>query len=251
MDVSSITQLGSSTATTGSTPVGGAGTRQIPAAPQGKVTPEAATLQRGAVRSDERIESTKVELSAFGQAKGALAELQTAAEAVTEPRQTATADDAKKAVENFVSAFNKANTAVSNAEKASAKETQALAGELRRSVSEGNGSAELRKAGIAQSRDGSLSLDTRALEKSLRESPEQTLAAVAETGRKVEKSATQQLANGGNASEAANVRDRRLEAEQGAQQAVVAASQRTIEQQSANITKLASGIAAYQRNFLG
>jgi flagellar capping protein FliD len=250
MDISSITQLSSSVAATGSTQAGGIASRQV--APQTAIAPEAAP-KRGTVKAEEQLASTKVELSAQGQVKAAFAELQTAARAVTEPQRTATAEDTKQAVENFVSAFNKANAAVNNATKTNAKEADASAGELRRAASEANGSAELKKAGIAQNRDGSLSVDSRALETSLRERPAQTVAAVAETGRKVERTATRELAAGGNADSAAALdnRNRRLEAEQSAQQAVVVASQTTIEQQSANVTKLASSVAAYQRNFLG
>lgn len=261
MDISSLTQLASSISGVGSPQAGAVGSRSTQVAPSAP-TPEAKALKRATSRTDEKLESTKVELSAFGQIKAALSELQTASKTVAEPTKTATVDDAKKAVENFVSAFNKANTAIKNA-TSSGKETGALANDararsagndLRRAVSEGNSASELKKAGIAQNKDGSLSLDAKALEKSLKESPEQTVAAVAELSRKVEKTATRELAGNGNVGhsvEALNQRSRSLEAEQSAQQAHIEASQRTVQQQSANITKFASGVAAYQRNFLG
>lgn len=236
MDISSITQLSSSVATVGSTQTTGIASRQI--APQVTAAPETART-RGTVKTEEKLASTKVELSAQGQVKAAFAELQTAAKAVAEPKRTATAAETKQAVENFVSAFNKANAAVNTATKANAREASAPADDLRRAVSEANVSADLKKAGIAQSRDGSLSVDSRALETSLREKPGQTVAAVAETARKVERTATRELASGSR------------ETEQSAQQAVVAASQTTVEQQNANVTQLTSSVAAYRRNFLG
>lgn len=262
MDISSVTQLASSLSGIGSPPAGAVGSRATQVAPS-TPTPEAKALKRATSRTDEKLGSTKVELSAYGQIKAAFAELQTASKTVAEPAKTATVDDAKKAVENFVSAFNKANAAIKNATKDNGRETGALANDararsagndLRRAVSESNGSAELKKAGIAQNKDGSLSLDAKALDKSLKERPAQTAAAVAELSRKVERTATGELAGNGNVGrsvEALTQRSRSLEAEQSAQQALIEASQRTARQQGANITRLASGIAAYQRNFLG
>lgn len=237
MDSSSITQLSSGVATVGSTQAGGIASRQV--AP---IAPETART-RGTVKAEEKLASTKVELSAQGQVKAAFAELQTAAKAVAEPQRTATADETKQAVENFVSAFNKANATANNATKASAP-----AGELRRTVDEA--SADLKKSGIAQNRDGSLSVDSRALETALRERPAQTVAAVAETARKVERTATRELATGSNPG-AATPDTRSREAERSTQQAVVAASQTAIEQQNANVTQLTGSVAAYRRNFLG
>lgn len=247
MDISSITQLSSSVANVGGTQAGGIASRQL--APQGTVAPETART-RGAAKTEEKLASTKVELSAQGQVKAAFAELQTAARTVAEPKRAVTADETKRAVENFVGAFNKANAAVNNATKANAREAGVPTDDLRRAVSEANVSADLKKAGIAQSRDGSLSVDSRALENSLRERPTQTVAAVAETARKVERTATRELAAGNNAAAGASA-GRSREAEQSAQQAAVAASQTTVDQQNANVTQLTGSVAAYRRNFLG
>lgn len=263
MDLSSIAQLTTSISSVGSQAGSSVGSRTTQVARQDEVTPAAKALKRATSRTEESLQSAKVQLSAYGQIKGAVSELQTASRAVSDPKKTATADDARKAIENFVGAFNKAHAAVNNATKNNGKEAGALANDsrariagndLRRSVSEGNSSAELKKAGITQNKDGSLSLDSKALDKALKESPEQTVAAVGEVGKQVEKTATRALANNGNVGgsvENLNKRSRSLEAEQSAQKALVEASQRSVEQQSVNISKLATGIAAYQRNFLG
>lgn len=63
MDISSITQLSSSVANVGGTQAGGIASRQL--APQGTVAPETART-RGAAKTEEKLASTKVELSAQG-----------------------------------------------------------------------------------------------------------------------------------------------------------------------------------------
>ena len=254
MDLSSIAQLTTSISSVGSQ-TGGVGSQSAPVTRQTDTAAAASkALKRATDRTDEKLESTKVQLSAFGQIKGALSELQAASKAVSEPKKTATTDDARKTVENFVAAFNKSNAAAGNAALANDARARGAANDVRRSVSEGDGLAELKKAGITQNKDGSLALDTKALDKALKAAPQQTVAAVAEVGQRVERTATRELASSGNVGAsvtALNQRSRSLAAEQSAQQARVEASQRTVEQRTANIAQVANGIAAYQRNFLG
>lgn len=261
MDLSSIAQLTTSIASVG-TQSGSVGSNTAAVARKDGTSAVAKATKRATDRTDEKLESTKVQLSAYGQIKGAVSELQTASKAVTEPKKTATADDARKTIENFVSAYNKANAAVARTTRNDRKETGALANDarariagndLRRSVAENDGLAELKKAGVTQNKDGSLALDTKALDKALKESPAATVAAVAEVATKVEKTATKELASNGNVGASVQTldqRSRRLEAEQSSQQALIEASRRTAEQKTANVAQ-AAGIAAYQRNFLG
>lgn len=261
MDLSSIAQLTTSISGVGAQPgSGGANTTAV--ARKDATSATAKATKRATDRTEEKLESTNVQLSAYGQIKGAVSELQAASKAVSEPKKTATADDARKTIESFVSAYNKANATVAKTTRNEGKETGVLANDarariagndLRRSVSANDGLAELKKAGITQNKDGSLSLDTKTLDKALRESPTETVAAVAEVATRVEKTATRELASNGNVGGAAQTldqRSRRLEAEQASQQALAEASQRTVAQKTANIAQ-AAGIAAYQRNFLG
>lgn len=262
MDLSSIAQLTTSISSVG-TPSGGVGANTAAVARKDSVGAVAKATKRATARTEEQLESTQVQLSAYGQIKGAVSELQAASKAVSEPRKTATADDARKTVDNFVAAFNKANSTVARTTRNDRKETGALANDarariagndLRRAVAQDDGLAELKKAGITQNKDGSLSLDAKALDKALKEAPAETVAAVAEVARRVETTATRELASSGNVGasvQALGQRSRRLEAEQTSQQTLVEASQRTVQEKTANIAQAASGIAAYQRNFLG
>lgn len=262
MDLSSIAQLTTSISGVGSQS-GSFGSNTAAVARNDSAAAVAKANKRAADRTEQQLESTQVQLSAYGQIKGAVSELQAASKAVSEPRKTATADDARKTIENFVSAYNKANATVARTTRNDRNEPGALAtdarariagNDLRRSVAENEGLAELRKAGITQNKDGSLALDTKTLDRALQQNPPQTVAAVAGVARQVERTATRELAGSGNVGASVQTldqRSRRLEAEQASQQALVEASQRTVQQKTANVTQAASGIAAYQRNFLG
>lgn len=261
MDLSSIAQITTSIASVG-TQSGSVGSNTAAVARKDGTSAVAKATKRATDRTEQQLESTQVQLSAYGQIKGAVSELQTASKAVTEPKKTATADDARKTIENFVSAYNKANDTVTRTTRSNRREAGALANDarargagndLRRAVAENDGLAELKKAGINQNRDGSLSLDTKALDKALKERPAETVTAVAEVATKVERTATRELASNGNVGASVQTldqRSRRLEAEQSSQQALIEASRRTAEQKTANVAQ-AAGIAAYQRNFLG
>ena len=222
--------------------------------------PVTAAFARASNRTDQQLGSTKVQLSAYGQIKGAFAETQTASKALSNLKTTSTTDDVKKAVEGFVNAFNKTNKAVGAATQGDGKQAGALANDsharvagndLRRSVAEGSSLSDLKKIGITQNKDGSLNVDTKVLEKALQSNPDQVRSTVASVGQQVEKTATRELANNGNVGSSVNslnTRSRSLEAQQSAQQEQIAASQRLVDQQTVQINNvLAGGLAAYQR----
>ena len=222
--------------------------------------PATAAFTHANKRIEQQLGSTKVQLSAYGQIKGAFSEVQTTGKALSDLKTTSTADDVKKAVNGFVSAYNKANKAVGAATQGDGEQTGALANDsrariagndLRRSVTEGSSLSDLKKIGITQNKDGSLNVDTKALEKALQSNSNQVLSTVAGIGQQVEKTTTQELANNGNVGSSVNSlnnRSRSLEAQQSAQQEQITASQRLIEQQTTQINNVfAGGLAAYQR----
>lgn len=226
--------------------------------------PVADALKHANNRIEQQLGSTKVQLSAYGQIKGAFSEVQTASKALSEPKKTATTDNVKKAVAGFVSAFNKANKTVGAAVQGDGKQVGTLANDararnavtdLRRSVTEGSALSDLGKIGITQNKDGSLAVDAKALDKALQSNPDQVRSTVAGVGQQVEKTATRELANNGNVGSSVNTlnnRSRSLEARQSAQQDQLAASQRLVEQQTTQLNNIfAGGLAAYQRTLTG
>lgn len=226
----------------------------------------AAAFEKAESRVTKQLESTKVQLSAYGQIKAAFADVQTASKALTDPKQTATVEDVKKVAGSFVDAYNKANKAVSVATQNAGKEVGALANDarariagsdLRRSVAEGNSLADLKKVGITQNKDGSLAIDTKALESAFQANPEQVRSTLASVGTQVDNTATRELAKSGNVGSSVTAlsnRSRNLEAQQSTQQGLAAAAQRQIDQQTARLNPdnaFASGVAAYLRTFIG
>lgn len=226
----------------------------------------AAAFEKVNSRIEQQLGSTKVQLSAFGQIQSAFADLQTAGKALSATKETATADDIEKAAASFVDAFNKANKTVSAATQRDGKQSGALANDvrarlaetdLRRSVSTGDSLADLKKIGITQGKDGSLAVDAKKLESALQANPDEVRKALANVGEQVEKTASRELAKGGNVGSSVDAltnRSRNLETQQSEQQEQVDAAQRAVDQQTTRLnlnTTSSSGIAAYQRTFVG
>lgn len=249
------------------------GQSQSYAAQSGQVSPSAssdavtAAFKKAGSRVEQQLGSTKVQLSAYGQIKSSLAEVQTAGKALGDAKQTATATDVKKAASAFVDAYNKASQTLGTAIQGEGKQPGALANDsrarfaasdLRRSVTAGSSLVDLNKIGITQNKNGSLAVDTKALESAFQANPDQVRTTLASLGGQAEKTATRELAKGGNVGgsvEALGNRSRSLEAQQNTQQAQIAAAQQIVDQQSTRLNSLSnaftSGIAAYQRTFGG
>ena len=232
--------------------------------PQTIADPVAKALKPANNRIEQQLGSTKVQLSAYGQIKGAFAEVQAASKALSDTKKTTTGDDVKKGVESFVNAFNKANKAVGTAVRGDAKQVGTLANDprariagndLRHAVAEGSTLSDLKQIGITQNQDGSLAIDTQAFDTALQANPDQVRSTAASVGQQVEKTATRELANNGNVGSSVNAlnqRSRSLEAQQSAQQDQLVASQRLVEQQTTQINNIfAGGLVAYQRTLTG
>lgn len=259
MDISSIASLISQS-------YGGVSSQTGQTGRTSSADPVAAAFDKANSRVTKQLESTKVQLSAYGQIKAAFADVQTASKALTDAKQTATVEDVNKVAGSFVDAYNKANKAVSVATQGAGKEVGALANDarariagsdLRRSVAEGNNLADLKKVGISQNKDGSLAIDTKALESAFQANPDQVRSTLASIGAQVDNTATRELAKTGNVGSSVTAlsnRSRNLEAQQSAQQEQAAAAQRQIDQQTARLNldnTFASGVAAYRRTFIG
>ena len=236
-------------------------------AQQSATDPITAAFNKAGNRIEQQIGTTQVQLSAFGQIKGAFAELQSASKAVSNPQQTATADDLKAAIGNFVAAYNKTNKVLGTATQAAQGQSTtagALSGDnrarlagndLTRAVGGSSTLASLKSVGVVQNKDGSLALDNKALDNALKANPDQVRNVFATVGTQVEKTASAELANNGNVGASVNALSKRnavLVAQQSAQQDQQVAAQRQLDKQSALVNNVfASGVAAYQRTFAG
>jgi hypothetical protein len=221
-----------------------------------------ATGENSPRRIEQKIESTRVELSAQGQLKSAYADLQASAKAVSEPGKTAAVTDVRKAAKALVAAYNKALQATQTSDRTAARtETAntadrrpAAANELQVTLTRENSQAELNKAGITQESNGTLRLDEKVLTRALDEAPEATRTTLNRIGRTVERVAARDLGEGNGeartATQQQTTRIQRAEVEQNQQQERVEATQRTEETQVAKTTTtVAGGLAAYRRMF--
>ena len=132
-------------------------------------------------RVTDQLSQTNVQLSSYGQSKSGFAALQTTGKTLCTLTKEATASDVSKAAQSFASAFNSTTNAVSSAVNGSAGKSGALANDqlarlsgndLRRVITNSGGASELQKIGISVGQSGTLTVDSKALEKALAANPD-------------------------------------------------------------------------------
>lgn len=220
------------------------------------------TLAPATERLGKELESTNVKLSAYGQIKSSFGGAQTAAKSLTSSAisKTATNADIEKAAQAFVNAYNQAHQSVSSATASSSKQSGALAtdsraksagSDLARSFTDGNGLSDLKKAGITQNANGTLSLDTKALQTALQSNATQTKTTLANLGQQVSNSAGRELASTGNVGVSVGKltnRAQTLAAQQSALEQQASSLQSLLDQQNTTLNyATANGLAAYQK----
>lgn len=225
-----------------------------------------AASRRSAQSLAQEAESTKVRLSAYGQVKSAVADVQTAAKGLQDGKQLQTADSARKAAEAFVKAYNAESktTAEVTRRKGSDGAVGALADDpLARSASSGlqravrNSDAELKQAGIARQKDGTLAVDAKAFDAAYAKDANAVKASLGTVGARVDAVATRQLSSAGTVGrtvDSLNSKVANLENKQASQQdlqSLLDASQRKVEAQASRFSTgpFASGVAAYKGIF--
>jgi hypothetical protein len=212
-------------------------------------------------RLSQQLESTKVQLSAYGQIKSAFSGVETAAGGLVATAASKTASNAEvvKAAQAFVNSYNQAIQAVGSAIQGTGTQSGALAsdirakragGDLTQALTSGSGLANLKSAGITQNNNGTLSLNATALEQALQSSAIQTKSALTSIGQQLASSAGRELANSGNVGIGVNSltsKSQSLSAQQTILQQQASYLQSALDRQSAMFSYSASnGIAAYQ-----
>ena len=221
-------------------------------------------------QANQRIEAqrstTDVRLSAFGQIRSSVAQLQDSSRALTLSDNTDTSDEARSAAETFVSAFNTAQDTANRTVNGTPGSTEgntdgALSGDGRANVAASelsrtlsNSSAEaLRTIGINRAQNGTLSIDSQRFEQALQNAPQSVSNVLAETGQQVEQATRRQLEGSSTLSRAEENLNRQaqaLETRQAQQQELAANLQQATEQAAARFNSVAaSGIRAYEQIF--
>ena len=207
-----------------------------------------------AARLDKDIQATNVQVSAYAQVKSGFARVEDAGKALASGAQTTsatsttsptTAADIKKGLQALVSAYNDTRSAAASAGSGSAS---IASNDLCRTAAANSNHADLRALGVTQQKDGSLVLDTKALDKALQTNPDNARAAAGRVGGQLQQTASRVLASSGSVGStlnALNARAQALETRQTEQQSLTSAAQQAMQQQAASLSNSVSGIGSY------
>jgi hypothetical protein len=214
-----------------------------------QVDPVQKAFSSASARLAKDLQATSVQVSAYGQVKAGFARAEDAGKALATATSTTPAADTKKGLQALVTAYNEtrgaaAGTAPGNAQNA--------ANDLRRTLSSDANRSDLRALGITQQKDGSLALDTKALDSALQANSANVRAVASRVGGQVEQTATRALATNGNLTSTLNTLNARaqgMEARQAEQQGLASASQQSVQQISARLGNSLSSTDFYQRIF--
>lgn len=223
-------------------------------------------FDRSKTRLAGQAESTRVQLSAYGQLKSATAQLETASQGLRDSKALSTVDGLTKAVQGFASAVNARNTAVAQAGAGSGPGSARQAGLETRRALEGVGGSNrdaLKQIGVNVASNGSVSVDTKALQTAFAANPDKVRQTLDKVGLAVGQQSTQQLSGAGSVASSVSRLTEKLssvEQRQAAVQTQQDESQRQVAERDkqTNQAQLAaqqafnfSGTAAYNRVFTG
>jgi flagellar hook-associated protein 2 len=212
-------------------------------------------------RITQKIDSTNVQLSAFGQINSGFANVQSASKVLVTPPKNSTSADVVNAVQNFAKAYNTATTAVSTAVNGTANEKGALANnyqarfagsDLKSVLANSTNVTDLSKIGVSVNKDGTLAVDTKVLQASIQANPDAVNATLAKIGQQAGQVTTKDLSKTGNVGGSVNMlsgTSKTLQAQAAEQQQMFSNSQLIVQQQSAAIGNVSSSIAAYMQIF--
>lgn len=218
-------------------------------------------LRQSNESSSREIESARVQLSSFGRVQSAAASVQSAARRLQATDEQTSAAAVRQAAETFVQAFNDQRAALTQASGAvggnarpagiassTGNDARAVVASSQLQRLSAEVSPALREAGIRVERDGSLSVDAKALESAFNANPKAVTQALGEVGRAAEVTVTRQLAQTGSVGGAVRnleTRVEQLETRQATVQNGFDAAQRAVEAASRRYGFGAVGAGAY------
>jgi len=194
----------------------------------------------------KQTDATSVQLSPYGQVKSSFVEVQSAGRTLSTPAKISTAEDATKALQTFTDAFNSA-TRIINASQSLSNNSQvnSASSNLKKIVSGSSNSADLRAIGVSVNQDGTVSVNSTALQSAVQANP----SSVQDTFVKIGSQAvqiTQQELMGPNGNGTANLRTKNQGSKATGQQKINSNSSSFAPRQSQALSNSASeAIAAY------
>jgi flagellar hook-associated protein 2 len=199
-------------------------------------------------------DATNVQLSPFGQVKSSFVDVQTAGRTLSTPAKTSTIEDATKSVQSFTNAYNNATRIINTASNstgalAASGQTNSASIGLKNVVTSGNNTADLKNIGVSVNQDGTISVDTKALQSAVQANPglvQDTLAKVGAQAVLVSQKVLSGTSNIGDTVNTLSARVKNQGAKATGQQKPAAGSQNSAQQQTENAgSNTAGGIAAY------
>ena len=206
-------------------------------------------LSTATARLEQERQTTTAQISAYGLVKSDFARVQDSGKALAATQSTTSTADVKKNLQAFVSAYNDTRSA---AAKITTGVAQAAGRELQRTVSTDSARADLKSLGITQNKDGTLTLDTKALDQALQTSAATVRDAAGRLGSSAQQTATRVLSDTGGINTSLNAltsREQSIESRQALQQQLLSDSQQQVSQASNYLNNALAGITAYNRIF--
>jgi flagellar hook-associated protein 2 len=191
-------------------------------------------------------DATNVQLSPYGQVKSSFVEVQSAGRTLSTPSKISTAEDATKAVQTFTDAFNNATRIINTSQSlTNNSQVNSASNSLKRIVSTGNNSVNLQEMGVSINQDGTLSVNSTALQSAVQASPASVQDTLVRVGSQAVQIAQNEL-TGTNGSGASTIRNKNQGSKASGQQKINANSSSSTQSQSQSISNSASeAIAAY------
>jgi len=201
----------------------------------------------------QQVDATNVQLSPFGQVKSSFVDVQSAGRTLATPAKTSTVEDITKAVQSFANTYNNATRIVDTASNS----TGAIAGNgyansasinLKSIVTSGSNTADLKNIGVSVNQDGTLSVDTNALQSAVQANPSSVQDTLAKVGAQAVQASQKELVGTGNVGGTVNPWSSRTRnsGTKAAGQNISAGSPNATQQQTENTgNNAAGGIAAY------
>ena len=205
---------------------------------------------KAAARIDSKIASTNVQVSAYGQVKSSVAQLQDAAKNLSSGKATTLAD-VKKGVQSLVDAYNSARTATTAVTGTSTAASKAATA-LNDTVTATANSSNLQKLGVTVAKDGSLSLNTKALEAAYQSSASSVQTAATSVGKALASTASDVLASKGTLSttiDSLNTKVQTLETQRTNQQNAANSALQQITKSIGGLNTALSGAQSYLNIF--
>ncbi len=220
---------------------------------QSKAATQVDPVQKAFTKATERLQKerdvTSAQISAYGQVKSGFARVEDNGKALAATQPSTAPEGIKKNLQAFVNAYNDTRNAAGRTETGKA---QLASRDLQRTVSSDPLRTDMKSLGITRNQDGSLKLDTKALDTALQANPDTVRGAASRLGSAVQKTASSALSGNGSVGaslNALNARDQDIAARQSAQQKMFDASQQNVAQASTRISNAIAGIGSYNRIF--